>query len=108
VGAGSLVSHSAQAAASPKWYEKLTPGIHLDYHFPEWDPYLISKADGADMSRKMAATQAEMIVVFAKCHYGNAYYNTKVGHKHANLGNRDLLKEWIAEARRKRLVVLAY
>ncbi|MBV8819958.1 MAG: alpha-L-fucosidase [Acidobacteriaceae bacterium] len=91
-----------------KWYELVTPGIHLDYHFPEWDSYIISKADGSSMIRKIAATKAEMVVVFAKCHYGNAYYNTKIGHKHKNLGQNDLLREWVAEARRQKLNVLAY
>jgi len=91
-----------------KWYETLTPGIHLDYHYPEWDPLFLSEADGADMIRKMAETNAKMVVVFAKCHYGNAYYNTRVGHKHKNLGDKDLLREWVTEARRQKLTVLVY
>ena len=96
-------------AASPrKWYEHLTPGIHLDYHYPEWDPYLISKADGASMIRTIAETKAEMVVVFAKCHYGNCYYNTKTGHKHKNLGDRDLLLEWVTESRKRGMKLLAY
>jgi hypothetical protein len=96
------------AADHEKWYEQLTPGIHLDYHFPEWDPELLSKADGTTMMRQMADTGTQMVVVFAKCHYGNCYYNTRVGHKHHNLGDRDLLKEWVAEAKRRKLVVLVY
>lgn len=60
------------------------------------------------MILQMASTGAELVVVFAKCHYGNAYYNTQVGHKHKNLGERDLLREWVAEARRQQLSVLAY
>lgn len=97
-----------RSTSPDEWYESLTPGIHLDYHFPEWDPYILSKAEGAPMIQRMAATGAELVVVFAKCHYGNAYYNTRVGHKHKNLGDKDLLQEWIAEARRKKLRVLAY
>jgi uncharacterized lipoprotein YddW (UPF0748 family) len=49
-----------------------------------------------------------MVVVYSKCHYGNAYYNTQVGHKHINLGEKDLLREWVTEARRRKLTVLAY
>src|ERR1700722_1175133 len=96
------------AGRTGKWYESLVTGVHLDYHFPEWDPYILSKADGADMIRKIAATKAEMVVVYSKCHYGNAYYNTAVGHKHLNLGEKDLLREWVTEARRQKLTVLAY
>src|SRR5689334_6397487 len=36
LGAGTLVAGVAPAlAVERKWYEKLTPGIHLDYHYPE-------------------------------------------------------------------------
>ncbi len=114
IGLGTIatVTSPSQGTTAPegktKWYETLITGIHLDYHFPEWDPYIISKADGADMIRKIAATKAEMVVVYSKCHYGNAYYNTQMGHKHINLGKKDLLAEWVSEARRQRLTVLAY
>ncbi|MBV9264633.1 MAG: family 10 glycosylhydrolase, partial [Acidobacteriaceae bacterium] len=97
-----------QEAQKREWYASLTPGIHLDYHFPEWDPYILSKAEGTPMIQQIAATGAELVVVFAKCHYGNSYYNTRVGHKHKNLGDRDLLRECISEARRQKLRVLAY
>jgi hypothetical protein len=100
---------SARAAeGAGKWYESLVSGIHLDYHFPEWDPYIISAADGAGIIRKIAQTKADMVVVYSKCHYGNAYYNTQIGHKHINLGEKDLLREWVTEARRQKLTVLAY
>jgi hypothetical protein len=95
-------------SSTEKWYERLTPGIHLDYHFPEWDPFFLSKADGASMMHEMADTGTQMVVVFAKCHYGNCYYNTRIGHKHHNLGDRDLLRDWVREAKRRKLIVLAY
>jgi Hypothetical glycosyl hydrolase 6 len=94
--------------AAAKWYERPTAGIHLDYHYPEWDPYLISKADGRSMIRKIAGTGARLVVVFSKCHYGNAYYNTRIGHKHKNLGDRDLFLEWVTESRKHDLKLLAY
>src|ERR1700722_17801811 len=83
------------AGRTGKWYESLVTGVHLDYHYPEWDPYILSKADGAAMIEEIAATGARMVVVFAKCHYGNSYYATRVGHQHHNLGGRDLFAEWI-------------
>src|SRR5262249_38335119 len=58
--------------------------------------------------QKMAEIGSDLVVVFAKCHYGNSYYDTKVGHKHKNLGNRDLLAEWTSEARKRRITLLAY
>jgi hypothetical protein len=101
-------SNARAAGGAGKWYESLVSGIHLDYHFPEWDPYIISAADGAGIIRKIAQTKADMVVVYSKCHYGNAYYNTQIGHKHINLGEKDLLREWVTEARRQKLTVLAY
>ena len=91
-----------------KWYTEVTPGIHLDYHFPEWDSYILANVKGAPIIQQVAETGAEMAVVFAKCHYGNAYYNTRVGHKHKNLGSRDLLREWVSEGRRQKITILAY
>ena len=108
VGAGAAAGLMLMADGTADWYHELTPGIHLDYHFPEWDPYILSKADGTAMIEKIAATGAKMVVVFAKCHYGNCYYTTRVGHQHHNLGGRDLFSEWVREARRRKLVVLAY
>ena len=101
-------SNARGAGGVGRWYESLVSGIHLDYHFPEWDPYIISAADGAGMIRKIAQTKTDMVVVYSKCHYGNAYYNTQIGHKHINLGEKDLLREWVTEARRQKLTVLAY
>lgn len=90
------------------WYHRQAAGVHLDYHFPEWDTYIISKADGHKLVSRCAEIGSEMAVVFAKCHYGNAYYDTKIGHKHKNLGERDLLRECVEEARKQKLTLLAY
>jgi hypothetical protein len=56
-GGAAVLGRGWSATPERKWYEKLTPGIHLDYHFPEWDPYILSKADGASMVRTMASNE---------------------------------------------------
>ena len=103
-----LSSSTSRTTQTGKWYERLTAGVHLDYHYPEWDPYIISKADGQKIIQRMAEIGSELVVVFAKCHYGNSYYNTKVGHKHQNLGSRDLLAECALEAPKHKITLLAY
>jgi hypothetical protein len=102
------VENRYRPATQARWYERLVPGVHLDYHYPEWDDYILSKANPREDIKKVVDSGAELVVVFAKCMYGHAYYNTKVGHKHKNLANRDFLEEWVTEARKHKLVVLAY
>ena len=48
-----------------------------------------------------------MVALFAKCHFGNAFYNTRVGHKHAGLP-QDFLMETATECRRRGIRTLAY
>ena len=103
-----MVTASSAAAAESPWYQQLVSGVHLDYHFPEWDPYILSQANPREDIRKMVDTGCEIVVVFAKDMLGMSYHNTKVGHKNKLLGDRDFLAEWTEEARKHRLVVLGY
>jgi hypothetical protein len=68
---------------------------HLDYHNPD-DSLVGEGFDAAAFARQLAMGGVDAIYAFAKCHYGNSYYPTKVGRPHPRL-RRDLLGD-IVEA----------
>jgi beta-galactosidase GanA len=45
--------------------------------------------------------------MFAKCHFGNSYYDTKVGHKHLALSG-DFLREVLDRAHASDIKIIAY
>jgi hypothetical protein len=48
------------------------------------------------------------VLFWAKCQYGNFYYDTALGHKHSGLGELDLLGRVLDLAHQRDMVVLAY
>ena len=82
--------------------------IHLDLHTPEWDSSILENFDPKQVVGTVARSGAKVLYFFAKDHYGNAYYNTSVGHKHRCIGERDLLAEVILEAKKTGVEIVAY
>ena len=87
--------------------------VFLDMHLPDWTRPGQS-GEHASQLKDVAArfdvdalvhtfTQAHvnLVVFFAKCQYGNFYYDTHIGHKHTGLGNLDLLGEFLPRACRR-------
>jgi len=93
---------------SKVWYEKASCKIHLDMHCPEWHESILENFDAKRIVEQVAAAGADALYFFAKDHYGNAYYQTRIGHRHRCLGDRDFLAEIIAEARHVELPIMAY
>ena len=77
-------------------------------HCPDWDESILSALDADRIVSQVAATGCKGMVVFAKDTYGNAYYNTGVGHKHACIGDRDLLAEFLEAGKRRGVMMAAY
>ncbi len=50
--------------------------------------------------REAADCGIEVLLQQAKCHWGNAYYNTRVGFKHPGLGKSDLIGELSKECKK--------
>ena len=61
---------------------------HRDYHNTDDSP-VGEGFDAAAFAGQLAAGGVDGIYTFAKCHYGNSYYPTKVGRPHPRL-TRDL------------------
>ncbi|MGI9457630.1 MAG: beta-galactosidase trimerization domain-containing protein, partial [Aeoliella sp.] len=93
---------------SNDWYKRASCKIHLDMHCPEWHESILENFDAKNIVEQVVAADADALYFFAKDHYGNAYYQTEVGHRHRALEGRDFLAEILAEARRFELPIMAY
>ncbi len=90
-----------------KFYDSKTR-LLLDFHIPEWDEEILSKFDVKELIEKCEKSSVDCIYFYAKDHYGHCYYNSKIGHKHKNMGKRDFLKEFINQAKKKGFLVGVY
>lgn len=73
------------------WLQKSKKRIFFDMHLPDWpEKGVASNFDVDYLSKKFCDCGADSVVLYAKCQYGNFYYDTKIGHKHRGLGELDL------------------
>ncbi|MBM3702049.1 MAG: hypothetical protein FJW63_03485 [Actinobacteria bacterium] len=82
--------------------------VLLDFHIPEWDDSILTNFDAKKLVEKYEKSFIDCIIFYAKDHYGHCYYNTKIGHKHKNLGDRDFLGEFVSEAKKRGVLAGAY
>ncbi|MCJ8332079.1 MAG: alpha-L-fucosidase, partial [Lentisphaeria bacterium] len=89
------------------WFEKTTRKVHIDFHTPEFPEEAIQNFDADKFINTIVDANFQAAVLFTKCHHGNSYYNTSVGHKHSGMSG-DMFGEQIKAARKKGLKVFAY
>ncbi len=94
--------------ADASWIKNVLYKIHLDLHTPDWDDEILSEINPRQIISAVARAGVDTLYFFSKDCYGNAYYNTKLGHKHRCIGDRDLLAEMLAEGRRAGVRIVAY
>lgn len=82
--------------------------LHPDFHIPPEITNVGAKFDGDSFADSLASAGVDSVVIFAKCHYGHAYWNTTVGRRHPGLGERDLFGEAVEACRQRGIEVLAY
>ncbi len=79
---------------------------HPDFHIPAG----VDVGDGFDgevLGSQLAEASADSIAIFAKCHYGHAYYPTEIGTPHPGL-KCDLLGEAVKGCKKHGVSVTAY
>ncbi|MEI7900387.1 MAG: alpha-L-fucosidase, partial [bacterium] len=59
--------------------------IHLDFHTSEHIPGVGSRFDKTQWQEALKLGRVNWINIFAKCHHGWSYYNTRVGQRHPYL-----------------------
>ena len=79
----------------------------MDFHMPEFPAGAIANFDAVEFVDQLERGKINKVALFAKCHFGNSFYDTKVGHKHAGL-ERDFLMETAQECRKRGIRALAY
>jgi hypothetical protein len=89
------------------WFWDYTRQVHVDFHMPEFPVGAIAKFDAQQFVQTFVRARANVIGVFTKCHFGNAFYDNEYGHKHNGLKG-DFFGEVLAEARKYDLKVIAY
>ncbi len=81
--------------------------VHMDFHMPEFPRNAIKNFDARRFVDHLERGKVNMVALFSKCHFGNSFYNTKAGHKHAGL-EADFLMETAVECRKRGIFIYAY
>lgn len=81
--------------------------VHLDFHTPEFPPGALARFDAPGLVETLKRAKVQVANFFAKCHYGNSYYFTEVGHRHAAL-RTDMLGDFIEAAHEQDIAVGVY
>lgn len=71
-------------------------------------PHFFQHLDTRKIVDQCAAANVNVLLVHAKDNQGNAYYNTKVAHKHSDIGARDLMAEFAQLCPAKGMKLLYY
>jgi len=79
---------------------------HPDFHIPG-DVDVGEGFDGDAYAKRLKDNGVDLVVFFAKCHYGHCYYYTDIGHRHPRLKS-DMLAEVIRGCRAHGLGIGAY
>ena len=67
--------------------------IHLDFHTSQYIPDVAGQFDADAFADTMSAAHADSVTVFARCHHGYLYYDSKAfpERRHPNLIEKNLL-----------------
>ncbi|MFB3826491.1 MAG: family 10 glycosylhydrolase [Bryobacteraceae bacterium] len=115
---GALAAAPVPGAPAPPrlpWYKNQPRVFLLDFQMPDpldqgvpGMPRFFEKLDPERIVAQVAAANSNVLLVHAKCNQGNAYYNSKIVHKHSGLGSRDLMADFSRLCRRRGLSLLFY
>lgn len=89
------------------WFGKCMRQVHMDFHMPDFPNEAINSFNAEEFVKHLVHGKINMVALFAKCHFGMGFYNTKVGTKHPGLPN-DFLGEATAECQKNGIKTLAY
>ncbi len=81
--------------------------VHLDFHTPDFIENVGENFDAERFAEVLADAEVQQAAFFSKCHYGNAYYPTKVGHPHPGLKS-DMLGQFVVSASKRNIRTFAY
>ena len=89
------------------WFRDHYRQVHMDFHMPEFPGDAIKNFNAKKFVDELEYGKVNMVALFAKCHFGNSFYDTQIGHKHSGL-LQDFLMETSTECRKRGIRTLAY
>ncbi|MFH0795954.1 MAG: alpha-L-fucosidase [Candidatus Omnitrophota bacterium] len=91
----------------PNWFYDHIRQVHLDWILPEFPKGVLSQFDPEKFVRELTRAHVNYVSLYAKCHFGNSYYYTRVGYRHSGL-KKDILKEAGLACRKHKIKTSAY
>lgn len=90
------------------WIRTCHRRIMIGHHIPDFDqipdypearkkyglPDILENSDPKALVHALKEAHMQLFWFYSKCHFGNAYYPSKVGHVHSVLNGRDLFGEF--------------
>lgn len=102
------------------WIPECTRRFMIGFHVPDYDqvpdypklqkeydaPDILANVDPRAFVRELKKAHIQAFWFYSKCHFGNAYYPSRVGHVHSALNGRDLFGEMVEACRSEGIVPL--
>ncbi len=92
---------------SKDWIVNSPRRVMVGMHVPDYDqipdeyclklPGIYSQVDPEKIISRLKEAKVQVFWFYSKCHMGNAYYPSKIGHVHSALNGRDLFGEFVDE-----------
>ncbi|TBL75980.1 alpha-amylase family protein [Paenibacillus thalictri] len=89
------------------WFSRHIRQVHVDFHMPEFPYDAIKGFNAKEFVAEFVRAKVNVVGIFTKCHFGNAFYDNSVGHKHSGL-KEDFFGEVLEEAHKHGIKVIAY
>jgi hypothetical protein len=89
------------------WWPEAFRQVHLDFHIPEFPRDALANFDADRFVDHLQRGRVAQVTLFAKDHFGNSFYHTEVGHRHAALSD-DILMEVARRCHDRGIRTLAY
>lgn len=91
------------------WINESKNRLFFDMHLPDWpERQCAQHFDPQEIADTFEKSHIDSVILYAKCQFGNAYFDTKTGKKHSGLGELDLFREVTKRLHEKGIKVIAY
>lgn len=91
------------------WIETNKRRLFFDMHLPDWpEKGVAGNFNPREIVEVFSRSNIDSVILYAKCQYGNFYYNTEIGYKHRGLGDIDFFNDVKKGLTRNGIKVIAY
>jgi len=82
--------------------------IHLDFHTHPNTPGIGLNFDAGAFADTLASANVNYVATPGKCHFGNIYYRSRIGHSHPNLCDPEMFPATVAACNARGIKVQSY